>query len=60
MGEGDNGPNTGGMGAYSPPTIMTAELSKRIMREIVEPTLRGMNEKRLAVSRSTICGFDGQ
>ena len=45
VGEGDNGPNTGGMGAYSPPTIMTAELSKRIMREIVEPTLRGMNER---------------
>ena len=45
VGEGDNGPNTGGMGAYSPPTIMTAELSQRIMREIVEPTLRGMNER---------------
>jgi phosphoribosylamine---glycine ligase len=45
VGEGDKGPNTGGMGAYSPPIIMTPELSQRVMREIVEPTLRGMNER---------------
>jgi phosphoribosylamine---glycine ligase len=45
VGEGDEGPNTGGMGAYSPPIIMTAQLSERIMREIVTPTLRGMNER---------------
>ncbi len=45
VGEGDMGPNTGGMGAYSPPAIMTPELSQRIMREIVEPTLWGMNER---------------
>jgi phosphoribosylamine---glycine ligase len=45
VGEGDKGPNTGGMGAYSPPSIMTAELSDRIMREIVAPTLRGMNQR---------------
>ena len=44
-GEGDTGPNTGGMGAYSPPSLMTPELSQRIMREIVTPTLRGMNER---------------
>ena len=43
--EGDNGPNTGGMGAYSPPVIMTPALSQRIMHEIVEPTLRGMYER---------------
>ena len=41
--EGDKGHNTGGMGAYSPSTIMTPELGQRIMHEIVEPTLRGMN-----------------
>jgi phosphoribosylamine---glycine ligase len=45
VGEGDKGPNTGGMGAYSPPIIMTPKLSERIMREIVVPTLRGMNER---------------
>jgi phosphoribosylamine--glycine ligase len=45
VGEGDKGPNTGGMGAYSPPVIMTPKLSERIMSEIVAPTLRGMNER---------------
>jgi phosphoribosylamine---glycine ligase len=45
VGEGDTGPNTGGMGAYSPPTIITPGLSERIMNEIVEPTLRGMNDR---------------
>jgi phosphoribosylamine--glycine ligase len=45
VGEGDKGPNTGGMGAYSPPDIMTPSLSERIMTEIVAPTLRGMNER---------------
>jgi phosphoribosylamine---glycine ligase len=44
-GEGDRGPNTGGMGAYSPSTIVTPELSHRITREIIMPTLRGMNER---------------
>ena len=42
VGEGDTGPNTGGMGAYSPPPAMTPEMSDRILREIVMPTVRGM------------------
>jgi phosphoribosylamine--glycine ligase len=41
-GEGDTGPNTGGMGAYSPAPAMTPEMIERTMREIVEPTMRGM------------------
>jgi phosphoribosylamine---glycine ligase len=45
VGEGDMGPNTGGMGAYSPSTIVTPELSERIMDEIVLPTLRGMKQR---------------
>jgi phosphoribosylamine--glycine ligase len=45
VGEGDKGPNTGGMGAYSPPITMTPKLTQRIMSEIVAPTLRGMNER---------------
>ena len=45
VGEGDTGPNTGGMGAYSPPPIMTADMSERVMREIVLPTVRGMSER---------------
>ena len=42
VGEGDTGPNTGGMGAYSPARNVDATMSLRIMREIVEPTMRGM------------------
>jgi phosphoribosylamine--glycine ligase len=44
VGEGDTGPNTGGMGAYSPAPVLTAELEARAMREIVEPTARAMVE----------------
>ncbi|HEY4201030.1 MAG TPA: phosphoribosylamine--glycine ligase [Devosiaceae bacterium] len=40
--DGDRGPNTGGMGAYSPATAMTPELTARTMAEIIEPTVRGM------------------
>jgi phosphoribosylamine--glycine ligase len=40
--DGDKGPNTGGMGAYSPLRTITPELSRRIMDEIVQPTLRAM------------------
>jgi phosphoribosylamine--glycine ligase len=44
VGDGDTGPNTGGMGAYSPVLVMTPELVERTMREIIEPTMRGMAE----------------
>ncbi|HEY4291816.1 phosphoribosylamine--glycine ligase [Luteibacter sp.] len=40
--DGDKGPNTGGMGAYSPAPVVTDDVSARVMREIVEPTLAGM------------------
>jgi phosphoribosylamine---glycine ligase len=40
--DGDRGPNTGGMGAYAPAPIVTVAVHARVMREIVEPTLRGM------------------
>ena len=39
---GDKGPNTGGMGAYSPAPVVTPEIHARIMAEIIEPTVRGM------------------
>ena len=42
VGEGDTGPNTGGMGAYAPAAAMTPALAERTMREIVAPTLAGM------------------
>ena len=40
--DGDMGPNTGGMGAYSPAPVVTPEVHARVMREIIMPTLRGM------------------
>ena len=43
--DGDEGPNTGGMGAYSPAPVMTDELRKRVMDEIIMPTLEGMKEE---------------
>ncbi len=42
--EGDVGPNTGGMGAYSPAPVVTSEIEQRIMHEVINPTLEGMRE----------------
>jgi phosphoribosylamine--glycine ligase len=42
--DGDTGPNTGGMGAYSPAPVMTEEMTQRTLDEIVRPTLRAMKE----------------
>ena len=42
VGDGDKGPNTGGMGAYSPAPIMTPEMNQRVMDEIIHPTVRAM------------------
>jgi len=44
VGEGDTGPNTGGMGAYSPVRIFTQEVSARVMADIIKPTLAAMDE----------------
>jgi phosphoribosylamine--glycine ligase len=44
VGEGDTGPNTGGMGAYSPAPVLTPDLESRAMDEIVRPTARAMAE----------------
>jgi phosphoribosylamine--glycine ligase len=43
--DGDRGPNTGGMGAYSPAPVMTDEMMERTRREIIEPTIRRMAER---------------
>jgi phosphoribosylamine--glycine ligase len=40
--DGDRGPNTGGMGAYSPAPVVTPALHARILREVIEPTIRGL------------------
>ncbi|WP_296253878.1 phosphoribosylamine--glycine ligase [uncultured Stenotrophomonas sp.] len=42
IGDGDTGPNTGGMGAYSPAPVVTPEVHARVMRDVVEPTVAGM------------------
>ncbi|MBY0412072.1 MAG: phosphoribosylamine--glycine ligase [Burkholderiaceae bacterium] len=42
--DGDQGPNTGGMGAYSPAPVVTADVHARAMREIILPTIRGMEK----------------
>ncbi|MER3546891.1 MAG: phosphoribosylamine--glycine ligase, partial [Rhodanobacteraceae bacterium] len=50
--DNDLGPNTGGMGAYSPAPVVTHEVEQRILREVIEPTLRGM-----AAERAPFIGF---
>lgn len=42
VGDGDTGPNTGGMGAYSPAPVVTPEIHARVMAEVIEPTVAGM------------------
>ncbi len=50
--EGDQGPNTGGMGAYSPAPVITAEIEQHIMDQIIQPTIDGM-----AQDGHPYCGF---
>ncbi|CAG8869459.1 Phosphoribosylamine--glycine ligase [Pseudomonas fluorescens] len=45
VGDGDSGPNTGGMGAYSPAPVVTAEVHQRVMDQVIWPTVRGMAEE---------------
>ncbi|KUP93192.1 phosphoribosylamine--glycine ligase [Tritonibacter horizontis] len=45
VGEGDTGPNTGGMGAYSPAPVLSAEIEARAMAEIVQPTMQVMADR---------------
>ena len=46
--DGDKGPNTGGMGAYSPAPVVTPEVHARVMREIIGPTVKGMADDGIA------------
>jgi phosphoribosylamine--glycine ligase len=43
--DGDTGPNTGGMGAYSPAQVVTAEIERRILDEVIHPTLAGLRDE---------------
>ena len=58
VGEGDTGPNTGGMGAYAPAPVLTPELEDRAMAEIVRPTARALANAGIAVRRSPVRGSD--
>ena len=55
--DGDLGPNTGGMGAFSPSPLVDAALEARIMREIVEPVLRGMRAEGTEYRGFLYCGL---
>ncbi|QKG70856.1 phosphoribosylamine--glycine ligase [Erythrobacter mangrovi] len=57
VGEGDTGPNTGGMGAYSPAPVLSEALQARVMREIVEPTVRTMREEGMPYSGVLYAGL---
>jgi phosphoribosylamine--glycine ligase len=55
--DGDKGPNTGGMGAFSPSVLVTAELAARIEREVVRPVLRGMAVEGMPFTGFLYCGL---
>lgn len=57
VGDGDTGPNTGGMGAYSPASIFTAEIEARVMEEIIRPTVQTMAESGTAFSGVLYAGL---
>ena len=55
--DGDQGPNTGGMGAYSPAPVVTEAIHQRVMREVIEPTIRGMAEDGIAFTGFLYAGL---
>ncbi|UWR42133.1 phosphoribosylamine--glycine ligase [Phaeobacter inhibens] len=63
VGEGDTGPNTGGMGAYSPAPVLSAEIEAKAMEEIVKPTMQVMAERGMPYQGVLYAGLmikDGQ
>jgi phosphoribosylamine--glycine ligase len=57
VGDGDTGPNTGGMGAYSPAPVLTAELEERAMAEIIRPTVAAMKAEGMPYSGVLYAGL---
>ncbi len=57
IGENDTGPNTGGMGAYSPAAVVTPSLHARVMREIIQPVMRGMSEDGISYTGFLYAGL---
>ncbi len=63
VGEGDTGPNTGGMGAYSPAPVLSAEIEEKAMEEIVKPTMKAMADRGMPYQGVLYAGLmikDGQ
>ena len=57
IGEGDTGPNTGGMGAYAPAPVIPESMLNRVCRTIIEPTLAGMQEEGTPYRGVLYCGL---
>ncbi|MEM8549967.1 MAG: phosphoribosylamine--glycine ligase, partial [Verrucomicrobiota bacterium] len=63
IGEGDTGPNTGGMGAYAPAAVVTPEVHAKVVQEIIEPTLAGLEAEGILYRGTLYIGImivDGQ
>jgi phosphoribosylamine--glycine ligase len=57
LADGDRGPNTGGMGAYSPAPVVTPAIHARIMREVIEPAIRGLAAEGMAYTGFLYAGI---
>jgi phosphoribosylamine---glycine ligase len=57
VGDGDTGPNTGGMGAYSPAPVVTEAVRARVMREVIQPTLDGLRQDGIAFTGFLYAGL---
>lgn len=55
--DGDNGPNTGGMGAYSPAPVVTPQLHARVLREVIQPVVRSMEKEGIAYTGFLYAGL---
>ncbi|OGS80939.1 MAG: phosphoribosylamine--glycine ligase [Gallionellales bacterium GWA2_55_18] len=55
--DGDNGPNTGGMGAYSPAPVITPEIYARALREVIQPVVRGMENEGITYTGFLYAGL---
>jgi phosphoribosylamine--glycine ligase len=55
--DGDNGPNTGGMGAYSPAPVVTPEIHARVLREVIQPVVRGMEQEGITYTGFLYAGL---
>ena len=55
--DGDKGPNTGGMGAYSPAPVVTPEIHARVLREVIQPVVRGMESEGITYTGFLYAGL---